>query len=83
MQYGLYLKGIGLSMEDSLRFWRSEFTKVMQLVELAYKDLGITQYTYRLSLRDKANTEKYVNNDEMWALGERVLREAMDSLGLP
>ncbi len=30
-----------------------------------------------------ANKEKYVDNDEMWELGERVLREAMDSLGLP
>ncbi len=27
--------------------------------------------------------DKYVDNPEMWALGERVLREAMDSLGLP
>ena len=62
---------------------KPEFTKVMQLVESAYKDLGITQYRYRLSLRDKANKEKYVDNDEMWTLGERVLREAMDSLGLP
>ena len=62
---------------------KSEFTGVMQLVEQAYRDLGITQYRYRLSLRDKANTEKYVANDEMWDLGERVLREAMDSLGLP
>ncbi|MBV9939835.1 MAG: threonine--tRNA ligase [Acidobacteriaceae bacterium] len=62
---------------------KSEFTKVMQLVEQAYRDLGITQYSYRLSLRDKANKEKYVDNDEMWALGERVLREAMDSLNLP
>jgi threonyl-tRNA synthetase len=62
---------------------KAEFTKVMQLVETAYRDLGITQYSYRLSLRDKANTEKYVANDEMWTLAERVLREAMDSLGLP
>ncbi len=62
---------------------KDEFTKVMQLVELAYKDLGIKQYTYRLSLRDKANTAKYVANDEMWTLAERVLREAMDSLQLP
>ncbi|MFL6463265.1 MAG: threonine--tRNA ligase [Bryobacteraceae bacterium] len=62
---------------------KSEFTKVMQLVEGAYRDLGITKYTYRLSLHDKANKEKYVDNDEMWALGERVLREAMDSLNLP
>jgi threonyl-tRNA synthetase len=62
---------------------KEEFTNVMKLVEQAYRDLGITKYRYRLSLRDKADTEKYVDNDEMWALGERVLREAMDSLGLP
>ena len=62
---------------------KEEFSGVMRLVEQAYRDLGITQYRYRLSLRDPANKNKYVNNDEMWALGERVLREAMDSLGLP
>jgi threonyl-tRNA synthetase len=62
---------------------KEEFTGVMKLVEQAYRDLGITQYRYRLSLGDKANKEKYVDNDEMWELGERVLREAMDSLGLP
>ncbi|HTP34725.1 MAG TPA: threonine--tRNA ligase [Candidatus Acidoferrales bacterium] len=61
---------------------KEEFTGVMKLVELAYHDLGITKYRYRLSLRDKADKEKYVDNDEMWALGERVLREAMDALGL-
>ena len=62
---------------------KAEFTAVMQLVEAAYRDLGITQYSYRLSLGDPANTEKYVANPEMWTLAERVLREAMDSLGLP
>ncbi len=62
---------------------KEEFSNVMKLVERAYRDLGITQYSYRLSLRDPANKEKYVDNDEMWTLGERVLREALDSLGLP
>ena len=62
---------------------KEEFTKVMQLVEQVYKDLGITQYRYRLSLHDEVKKEKYVDNAEMWALGERVLREAMDALGLP
>ncbi len=61
---------------------KSEFTKVMQLVEEAYRDLGIKQYSYRLSLGDRANTEKYVANDEMWSLAERVLREALDALEL-
>ena len=27
MQYGLFLKGIGLTLEDSITFWRTEFTK--------------------------------------------------------
>jgi threonyl-tRNA synthetase len=61
---------------------KDEFSNVMKLVERAYRDLGITKYSYRLSLRDPANKEKYVDNDAMWELGERVLREALDSLGL-
>ncbi len=62
---------------------KDEFAGVMRLVEQAYGDLGITQYSYRLSLRDNVKIEKYVANDEMWDLAERVLREAMNSLGLP
>jgi threonyl-tRNA synthetase len=62
---------------------KDEFARVMRLVEQAYRDLGITQYSYRLSLRDKVNVGKYVANDEMWDLAERMLREAMDSLHLP
>jgi len=62
---------------------KEEFSSVMRLVEGVYKDLGITKYRYRLSLRDKADKEKYVDNDAMWELGERMLREAMDALGLP
>ncbi|HXN29217.1 MAG TPA: threonine--tRNA ligase [Candidatus Acidoferrales bacterium] len=62
---------------------KEEFAAVMRLVEQAYRDLGITQYTYRLSLRDKLHSEKYVDNDAMWDLAERMLHEAMDSLNLP
>ena len=62
---------------------KEEFSGVMRLVERAYKDLGITEYSYRLSLRDKENTQKYVAGDEMWNHAEQVLREAMNSLGLP
>ena len=62
---------------------KEEFSAVMRMVEEAYKALGITQYRYRLSLRDKADKQKYVDNDAMWELGERMLREAMDALALP
>lgn len=29
LQYGLFLKGIGLTLDDALEFWREEFTKLM------------------------------------------------------
>ena len=61
---------------------KSEFAGVMQLVEKVYGVLGITEYSYRLSLRDPQDTRKYVDNDAMWELGQRVLSEAMDELGL-
>ncbi|HET6615922.1 MAG TPA: threonine--tRNA ligase, partial [Dehalococcoidia bacterium] len=62
---------------------QQEFGGVMRLVERAYATLGITDYAYRLSLRDSADTEKYVPNDEMWELGERILRETLQQLELP
>ena len=61
---------------------KSEFASVMQLVEEVYTTLGISEYSYRLSLRDPADTEKYVGDDAMWEFGQRVLREALDELGL-
>jgi threonyl-tRNA synthetase len=62
---------------------KAEFSGVMRLVERAYATLGIKDYAYRLSLRDPADTGKYVQNDAMWEMGERLLREAMNEMGLP
>ena len=36
MQYGLFLKGIGLSLEEALKFWRMEFTKTMEPDKVQY-----------------------------------------------
>lgn len=30
-QYGLFIKGIGLTMDQALKFWRNEFTKLMDV----------------------------------------------------
>jgi threonyl-tRNA synthetase len=62
---------------------RHEFSNVMRLVEQAYATLGITEYSYRLSLRDPDDRENFAPNGEMWDMAERVLREALDELGLP
>ena len=37
MQYGLFLKGIGLSLEDALTFWQTEFTKSMSAEDFVKK----------------------------------------------
>jgi threonyl-tRNA synthetase len=62
---------------------KEEFSKVMRLVERAYATLGITDYSYQLSMRGSADSEKYIANDAMWELAEGVLREALDALDLP
>jgi threonyl-tRNA synthetase len=62
---------------------KEEFSGVMRLVERAYAALGITEYSYRLSLRDTADRTKYADNDAMWEMAEAVLREAMADLNLP
>jgi len=60
----------------------SEIARVVRLIERVYKDFGITDYYHRLSYRDKADTEKYVQNDEMWELAQAKLKHAMDGMGL-
>ncbi len=62
---------------------KTEFSNVMRLVERAYKTLGITEYSYKIALRDPADTEKYAPDDAMWEMAETMLREAMTELDLP
>ncbi len=61
---------------------KAEIMGVIRLVERAFATLGITDYTYRLSLRDPANTEKYVQDGELWRVAEAELRDVLDSLKL-
>ncbi len=61
---------------------QAEFKKVLQLMVEVYRDFNITDYTFRLSYRDPANTEKYFDDDEMWNKSQSMLKAAMDDLGL-
>ncbi len=60
-----------------------EVKKCILLIEAAYRKLGITEYSYRLSLHDPKNTEKYVDNPTLWEQAEGELREVFAGLGLP
>ena len=47
-----------------------------------YRDFGITNYKFRLSLRDPEDKEKYFDDDDMWNEAESRLREVLNSLGV-
>ena len=61
---------------------QDEFAKILKLIMDVYKDFDITDYYFRLSYRDPKNTEKYFANDEMWERSQKMLKGAMDDLGL-
>ena len=61
---------------------KEEFGKVVQLILSVYKDFGFKDYSFRLSLRDKNNKEKYFDDDDMWETAESQLREILTELNL-
>ena len=59
---------------------KQEFKGVIDLILDVYKDFGFKDYKFRLSLRDKNNTEKYFGNDELWEKSENELREVLKEI---
>ena len=62
---------------------KEEVGNVLKLiVEVYQKDFGFSEesFSYRLSLRDKDNKEKYIDNDEMWETAENQLRDILKEL---
>ncbi len=59
-----------------------EFKKVVSLILDVYRDFGIKDYKFRLSLRDKEDKEKYFDDDQMWDEAEAKLREVLKDLGV-
>ncbi len=77
----------GMTLNDAHIFVRpdqikDEFKRVVHLILDVYKDFDLTKYSFRLSYRDPADTEKYYDDDEMWEKAQSMLKEAMDELGL-
>ena len=59
-----------------------EFKNVAHLILDVYKDFGFKDYSFRLSLRDKNNKEKYFGNDELWEMSENELREVLKEMNV-
>lgn len=60
---------------------KEETEKVVNLILDVYKDFHITDYKFRLSLRDMENKEKYAGNDEIWNMAEGEMRRVLTELG--
>jgi threonyl-tRNA synthetase len=57
-----------------------EVGKALDLIEYIASVFGLSygsDYHYRLSMGDRANTEKYYKNDAAWEKGESLLREVL------
>jgi threonyl-tRNA synthetase len=63
---------------------KGELLKVLRLFKEVYKDFGIKNFWFRLSLPDFKNKEKYgdIKNKQMWQDAAQAAREAMDSFGV-
>ena len=61
----------------------SEIKNVTKLILDVYNDFGFENYSFRLSLRDPENAEKYFGNDELWERSEAQLREVLKEMGVP
>lgn len=77
----------GMTLNDAHIFVRpdqikEEFKRVVLMILDVYKDFGFKDYTFRLSYRDPEDKEKYYYDDEMWNKAEKMLKEAVDELGL-
>ena len=58
-----------------------EFKKVVSLILDVYRDFGLKNYKFRLSLRDPLDKHKYFDDDAMWNNAEAKLREVLNELG--
>lgn len=61
----------------------SEIKNVTKLILDVYKDFGFENYSFRLSLRDPENAEKYFGNDDLWEKSESELRAVLQEMGVP
>ena len=64
---------------------KDEVGNVLKLITNVYqKDFKFpaSAFKYRLSLRDKKNKEKYIDNDEMWETAESQLRAILKELNI-
>lgn len=77
----------GMTLNDAHIFARpdqlkEEFIRVVELIQHVYNDFGIEDYRFRLSYRDPDDKEKYIDDDAMWEMTQRQLKETMEEMNV-
>ena len=62
---------------------KDEFKKVIDLILYVFKVFKFEDYTAQISLRDKANRDKYIGSEENWDKAEAAIIESAAEKGLP
>lgn len=61
----------------------NEFRGVVDLIKYMLKCTGLeNDVTYRFSKWDPSDTEKYINEPEIWEMAEDTMRKILDNIGL-
>lgn len=61
---------------------KDEFKAVIDLTLTVLRALDFQEFTAQVSLRDPANTEKYIGEAAQWDAAEQAIREAAAEMGL-
>ncbi len=61
---------------------QAETVGVLRLIQRVYRDFGLKDYWYRLSLRNPMDKANFVDNDAMWDRAEGYLRQALNEVGV-
>ena len=61
---------------------KAELKDVIELTLKVFNALDFHDYKAQVSLRDPANTEKYIGGDALWDSAEQSIREAAAEMGL-
>lgn len=78
----------GFTQDDAHLFctpetFESEIEGCIDFAKLMYDTYGFPEYKVELSVRDKANTEKYMGDDAVWDHSEHVLAKVLERRGIP
>ena len=61
---------------------KEEFLKVLEIILYVFKTFNFKEYTAQISLRDPKNKEKYIGNEESWAIAENAIISAVEEVNI-